>query len=448
MNNVAFVATIAWTWSLDGWIVLTGALCAVAASLLGNFLVLRKLSMLGDAVSHAVLPGLAVAFLISGSRSSLPMFLGAVVVGVLTAVATEWVRKLGRVDEGASMGVVFTTLFALGLLLIVQAADHVDLDAGCVLYGAIELTTLDMVRIGGLEIPRAVVVLVPVLLFNGTFLVLFYKELKICAFDASMATAMGISSTAMHYALMVLVAITAVASFERVGNVLVVAMFVVPPATAYLLTDRLWVMIVLSCILAATGAVLGHVGAIAIPSWFGFKSTTTAGMMAVAVGAFFFLALLFAPKHGLVAKWLHQWRLAHKILCEDILAFLFRSEERSVAASVDRRLLSCELIAGIISMSFAIWSLRRRNEIALVGNTITLSKRGRDSARELVRSHRLWEQYLVEQADMDSTRIHSKAEQLEHFTNPNLLEKLDAETSQPERDPHGTVIPRKTKEPN
>ncbi len=126
-------------WSLDGWIIVAGVLCAVASALLGPFLVLRRMSMMGDAISHAVLP-LAVAFILTDSRASLPMFVGAAVVGVLTAVFTEWVRGFGKVDEGASMGVVFTVLFAIGLVMVVQAADSVDLDPGCVLYGAIEMT--------------------------------------------------------------------------------------------------------------------------------------------------------------------------------------------------------------------------------------------------------------------------------------------------------------------
>jgi len=130
-------------WELDGWIIVAGVLSAVSAALLGNFLVLRKMSLLGDAISHAILPGLAAAFFISHSRNSIPMFLGAVIVGLLTAVFTEWIRGAGQVDEGASMGVVFTSLFAIGLVMIVQAADNVDLDPGCVHYGAIEFTPLD-----------------------------------------------------------------------------------------------------------------------------------------------------------------------------------------------------------------------------------------------------------------------------------------------------------------
>ena len=181
-------ALSSWSWDYDGWIVLAGILCAVAASLPGNFLLLRRMSLLGDAISHAILPGLAVAFLITGSRSSLPMFLGAVVVGLLTAVFTEWIRNFGEVDEGASMGVVFTTLFALGLVMIVQAADHVDLDPGCVLYGSLETTTFDMVEVGGIEIPRVVLVLSAVTAMNLVVVGLFFKEMKLSAFDPALAT--------------------------------------------------------------------------------------------------------------------------------------------------------------------------------------------------------------------------------------------------------------------
>jgi manganese/zinc/iron transport system permease protein len=273
-----------WNWALDGWIIVAGILCAAASALLGSFLVLRKMSMMGDAISHAVLPGLAVAFLLTNSRSSLPMFLGAAVVGVLTAMFTEWVRGFGKVDEGASMGVVFTVLFALGLLLVVQAADHVDLDPGCVLYGAIEMTPLDTVRLWGHEVPRAVLTLGAVFLLNLFCVLAFYKELKLSSFDPALATTLGINARLMHYLLMTLVAITAVAAFESVGNILVVAMLIVPAATAYLLTDRLSIMIGLAVLFGAVAAVLGHVGAIGVPAAFGYPSTNTAGMMALVSG--------------------------------------------------------------------------------------------------------------------------------------------------------------------
>jgi len=253
-----------WTW-LDSWIVVTGALCAVSCALLGNYLVLRKMSMMGDAISHAVLPGLAMAFLYTGARGSWAMFVGAAVVGILTAVCTQGLSRYGRVDEGASMGVVFTILFAIGLIMIVRGADAVDLDPNCVLYGAIELTPLDRVEWGGMAVPRAALMLGGMLLVNALFVALFYKELLITSFDEMLAGTMGFRPPWMHYALMTLVAVTAVAAFESVGSILVIAMLIVPGATAYLCTRSMHAMIAVSVVVALVSAVGGHVAAITVP---------------------------------------------------------------------------------------------------------------------------------------------------------------------------------------
>ncbi len=327
------------TWyAIDTWIVVIGALCAIACALPGCFLVLRHMSMMGDAISHAVLPGLAGGFLLIVAlqdsawidalspalaawldrvdpRNPLVMLGGAAFVGVATAVFTQWISSFGKVDRGASMGIVFTTLFALGLLLIVRAADHVDLDPGCVLYGAIELTPLDTLftlDVAGrtLDVPRAAAVLAAVLLINLLVIGLLFKELRLSSFDPELATTLGINATFMHYLLMTLVAITTVASFEAVGSIIVIAMLIVPPATAYLLTDRLGVMIGLSVVVAALSSGLGHLGALTVPALFGFDNTTTSGMMATAAGLLFALTWLGGPRHGLLARRLQQKRLA------------------------------------------------------------------------------------------------------------------------------------------
>ena len=294
-------------YNIDTWIVIIGMLAAGACALVGNFLVLRRMSMMGDAISHAVLPGLAIAFLVTGARASVTMFVGAAIVGVLTAVFTQWISRFGNVDRGASMGIVFTTLFAVGLLLIVQAADQVDLDPGCVLYGAIELTPLDVVwrpeLLGAaLEVPRAALVLAGVLLVNFLFVLIFFKELRISSFDPELATTMGINANLMHYLLMTLVAITTVAAFEAVGSIIVIAMLIVPAAAAHLLTDRLGVMVLLSFLLALLSAVLGHLSALVVPGWLGFESTSTSGMMAVMAGMIFTAVLFLAPRHGILVR--------------------------------------------------------------------------------------------------------------------------------------------------
>jgi manganese/zinc/iron transport system permease protein len=242
------------------------------------------------------------------------MFIAAAIVGVLTALFTQWISKFGNVDRGASMGIVFTTLFALGLIMIVQAADHVDLDPGCVLYGAIETTPLDVAwrpEIFGsvLEVPRAALVLGTVTFFNLLFIILFYKELRISSFDPELATTMGINANLMHYLLMTLVAITTVAAFEAVGSIIVIAMLITPAAAAHLLTDRLGAMIAISAGLAALSAILGHLSALIVPGWFGFQGASTSGMMAVMSGLIFALVLLFAPHYGIVSKSLRRKRV-------------------------------------------------------------------------------------------------------------------------------------------
>lgn len=430
-----------WNWALDGWIVLAGILCAVSASLLGNFLVLRRMSMLGDAISHAVLPGLAVAFLVTGSRSSWPMFLGAVLVGILTALATQWIRDSGNVDEGASMGVVFTCLFAIGLVLIVRAADHVDLDPGCVLYGALETSMLDTQSWGGWRIPRVVVTLSIVLLVNLAFVGLFFKELTISSFDPALSTTLGIPASWMHYLLMTLVAVTAVACFETVGNILVVAMFVVPPAAALLITERLSRMVWISAGLAATSAIWGHWMATVVPGWFGYGSTTTAGMMAVAAGLIFGLAFLFGPRQGVVLRWWQQRQLAARVLAEDVIGLLYRQAERQPDSGLSGAQFAAGLYARPRQIRQVLFRLVRQGLAAETAGRFQLTTSGMVAAQQLIRSHRLWEQYLASQADVPLEKIHAHAERLEHFTSAALRQKLDEQTSRAERDPHGSPIP-------
>lgn len=287
--------------------VVLASLVGVSCALLGNFLLLRKMSMMGDAISHAVLPGLAIAYMVSGVRNHFGLFLGAVLAGLVTAVLIQWLSRRGRVDEGAAMGIVFTSLFALGLLLIVQAADHVDLDANCVLYGSLEFAALDCslnFSLLGFQcaVPPAFFSLAFVTCLNVAFVSLFFKELRLSSFDPDLAATMGVPVNGLHYVLMVLVAMTAVAAFEAVGSILVIAMLIVPAAIAHLLTDRLLIMVVLSAFLAVVAAVCGHMCTIFLPQAFEISGSSTAGMMAVMLGLFFGCACLFAPKRGLLMR--------------------------------------------------------------------------------------------------------------------------------------------------
>jgi manganese/zinc/iron transport system permease protein len=429
-----------WT-SFDTWIVITGALSAMACALPGNYLVLRRMSMMGDAISHAVLPGLAIAFLVTGSRDSLPMLIGASAIGVLTTLLVQVVFKLSGLDKGASMGVIFTTLFALGLILIRQAADHVDLDPGCVLYGAIELTPLDIYSVFGLEIPRAAVTNAAMLGINGLFILVFYKELKITSFDPALATTVGINAGVMHYVLMTLVAATTVAAFESVGSILVIAMLIVPGATAHLLTDRLAGMLVISLVIAALSAVLGHLAAITVPTWFGFRDTSTAGMMAVMAGAVFLIVFLAAPRYGVVSRALNQAWLALKITRDDVTGILYRVYELAPAGTAVRLKDLQEALKQGFSVRMALWDMLRRRRVEQTAAGYRLTSNGLREGKNLIRSHRLWESYLCDNLGVCAADVHFQAHQLEHFTDPGLQSQLDRETGHPEVDPHEKQIP-------
>ncbi len=432
--------TIAWIWDYDGWIVLAGALCAVSAALLGNFLVLRRMSLMGDAISHAVLPGLAAAFLITGQRQGVVMFAGAATVGILTVVLTELARHYGRVDEGAAIGVVFTFLFAVGLVMIVRAADQVDLDPGCVLYGALETIDLDRVAIGNWLVPRTVITLSQVLLANAAFVLGLYRQLKVSTFDPQLASSQGVPVTALHYLLAAFVAITSVAAFEAVGNILVVAMFVVPPTAAWLLTDRLSVMIALSALIGAACAVLGHLGAMLIPPLFGYPSANTAGMMAVAAGGLLLLAVLFAPRKGILSRTVRSVKVAVQIIGEDVLAALYRAELNGQPSVSDSQLRQLILVSPLHAALVVRWLCWNRLINAQSGQLL-LEVDGRRVAQNIVRSHRLWEHYLAAEAGLPETLLHAGAERLEHFTDRTLRERLLHETNEPQVDPHGSPIP-------
>lgn len=286
----------------DDWIVLaTGAAAAVACALPGTFLVLRGMSLIGDAISHAVLPGIVLAFLWTNSLSTWPVLLGAGAVGLLTVWLIEALHRTKRVKADASIAIVFPALFALGVLLVVQFAEHKDLDQDCVFYGEIAYAPLDTAVIAGVEVSRPLFVLGAVALVNLLFVVLLYKELKLSTFDSALAASVGISPVLVHYLLMGTVSLTTVASFEAVGAILVVAFLIVPAATAHLLTDRLSLMLPIAAGIGIIGSVAGYFFARAIDA-------SVAGSMASAMGAVFLLAWLLAPQHGVVGRFIRRRR--------------------------------------------------------------------------------------------------------------------------------------------
>jgi manganese/zinc/iron transport system permease protein len=381
-----------------------------------------------------VLPGLVVAFILSGSVSIVWMFVGALAVGLLTTFLSQDLARTGGVTADASMGIVFTSLFAVGVLLIKRYSRMVDLDADCVFQGQLQLLSLYRIELWGASVPRALVTTVPALLVNLAFILICWKELKITSFDPELATTMGLRSGLLHYLLMVLVATTAVGSFEAVGSVLVVAMFIVPGAVAHLLTDRLGWMLALSAAIAVAVAGAGYYLAV---QW----DAEPAGMMAVVAGTLFVVAVFFSPRYGLASKVLQNLQIARRILREDLLAMLFRVEE----LGAPRRLTARDAVAAVgggVQAAWEMWRLVKRGLVVRSPAGLQLSEAGRARAQQLVRSHRLWEAYLVEFLGLPLDHVHAPAERMEHYIDQRLAEKIVENLAAPDVDPHGREIPR------
>lgn len=279
------------------WIILTAALVGLSCGLIGVFLILRKQAMMADAISHTVLLGIVLAYMVTQQLSGTAMLIGGILAGILTAFLVQMLNSL-KVQHDASLGIVFTTLFAIGVILVSTSVGNVHLDVKHALMGEITFipfTTVSLPIIG--DIPRATALLAIVLLIVIFFIVAFYKEWKITSFDPALAASIGIPVLLLHYVFMTLVSVTTVASFDAVGAILVVAMLITPAAAAYLWTDKLIVMLLLSGSFGVLAAIVGYW----IATWL---DTSISGSMAFATGLIFLISFLLSPKHGLVSRWM------------------------------------------------------------------------------------------------------------------------------------------------
>jgi manganese/zinc/iron transport system permease protein len=281
--------------ALDLEIQLLATVVAVACALPGVFLVLRRMALMSDAISHSILLGIVLAFFWVRDLAHPLLVVGAAATGVLTVALVEALHNTRRVKEDAAIALVFPALFSLAVLLIARHAGSVHLDVDAVLLGEIAFAPFNRLEVGGVDLgPRGLWLMGGILVLNAAALLLFYKELKVSTFDAGLAAALGFSPALVHYGFMSLVSVTAVGAFEAVGSILVVALMIAPPAAAWLLTDRLPVMIGLSALVGAASALSGY--------WLArVLDASIAGSMAAMAGAAFLLALLFAPDRGVVA---------------------------------------------------------------------------------------------------------------------------------------------------
>lgn len=416
METIRQAILAPWDWNASiqvYWpILVEGILVSVALGLIGCFLVVRGMSLLGDALSHSVLPGIVIGFLIGGSLQSPWILVGATAIGVLAAVLVETVEKQSRVKEDASLGIIFTTLFAAGVVMINLFAGQADLDPGCVLYGNIEHF---IIRRDGM-IPMAFIL-------GGIIigLVIFYRHFLISTFDPQLAMSLGIPAAAIHYILMACLSLTVVASFEAVGAILAVALLIMPGATARLWTDRMPRMLLLAAAHGILSTLLGY--------WLSHEAvldTSASGAITVAGFALFLLSWLLAPRSGLITYSLARRQLDRTIAVENLVKSLSEIASASPGSHVTRSALAAELRMPPRAFGKVLENAIRRQFIRLENEDVALTPTGKVQSDRLARAHVLWEEYLQRQVGIAPDHVHDAAEWIEHHLSDEAVRTIDA----------------------
>ncbi|WP_055447199.1 metal ABC transporter permease [Lacinutrix mariniflava] len=274
---------------------LIASLVAIACAIPGTFLVLRKMAMISDAISHSILPGIVIGFFITQDLNSPLLILFAAFTGIITVILVEYIQKTGLVKEDTAIGLVFPALFSIGVILIAKNANDVHLDVDAVLLGELAFAPFDRLLISGVDVgPKALWIIGVILLITVTLLIAFFKELKVSTFDAGLAASLGFSPAIIHYGLMSVASVTTVGAFDAVGAILVVALMIAPAAAAYLLTTDLKKMLGLAITFGVMSAISGY--------WFAhWLDASIAGSITTMLGLLFLMVYLFAPSKGVIA---------------------------------------------------------------------------------------------------------------------------------------------------
>jgi manganese/zinc/iron transport system permease protein len=411
-------------------VVWAALLLGITCGLLGSFIVLRRQSLLGDAIGHAVLPGVCMGFLLAGVRSMPALLLGALVAGILAAALIGLLQRTTSLKSGECMGVVFTGFYGLGIVLLKYIQnrgmqDQAGLDK--FLFGQIVGTSLqDVIYMACITVVAIVVVIV------------FWRKLAVSSFDEDFAFSLGIPVRAIHYVLTGLLTVGIVISIQAVGVVLVAAFLITPAATAYLLTDRLERMAVLSAVFGAAAGVLG-----AFVSLLG-SNLPTGALMVLGASSLFAAAFLLSPAHGLLPRLRRLYQRRRKTQAENLLRTLYLIME---TRGHDDRRFGVDDIAAKRQESPA--HVRRLARLAArrgwvdpdSPDPIILTDQGLAESKRVVRNHRLWELFLTQEARLAADHVHADAEYIEHVLPRDVLEKLEAMLASPTVDPHGKPIP-------
>ncbi|WP_025742547.1 metal ABC transporter permease [Aquimarina pacifica] len=354
---------------------LIASLVAIACAIPGTFLVLRKMALITDAISHSILPGIVIGFFITHDLSSPLLILLAAASGVITVILVEFIQKTGLVKEDTAIGLVFPALFSIGIILIAQNANDVHLDVDAVLLGELAFAPFDRLILGGIDVgPKSLWIIGIILCFSIGLLIAFFKELKVSTFDVGLASSMGLSPVLMHYGLMTMSSITTVGAFDAVGAILVIALMIAPAATAYLLTNDLKKMLLLSVLFGVCSAILGY--------WFAhILDLSISGSMTTVLGFIFLMVYLFAPNKGLFSVLYRQRQQRIEV---SLLTFLLHlgnhieEEERHVKHLNEH--INWQKVRSKLVLNLAL----NNNMITIENNIVSLTKKGESFTTEAI----------------------------------------------------------------
>lgn len=397
--------------------VLVGAMCG----LLGCFIVLRNMAMIGDALSHAILPGIVVAFLVVG-YSGFAFFVGSVIAGLLSAFLITWLQQKMQVKNDAAIGIIFTFMFSLGIIGIswLSGKEGVHLDLKDFLFG-------NLLSVSSEDLWTTVI-----LFFVVCFTLLtFYRSLFVTTFQPVISGTLGINARFIHYLLMLLLSLVVVASLRSVGVILVVAMLITPASAALLLANRLQLVLLWAAIIGSFSAIGGLLMSIA-------ANLPVGPSMAVTTTIVYACIALFAPKKGFIPKYKARKNLEKRILIEDIIKRTLQSG-KGIADPSSLAELTGHPVNKIEQWCHRLVKLKLYQS---VNGQFSLTELGKTKALQLVRAHRLWETFLSEELGLDPDQLHTDAELAEHYLTDEDLHHLDERLGFPELDPHGSPIPK------
>lgn len=404
---------------------IVGTLVAVVCSVIGCFIVLRRMAFLADAIAHSMLAGVIAGYLmikiLFGREAELgAMMVGAILAGIATVALVGFVTRFSRLKQDTAIGIMYTGLFALGafVISIKYFGSMIHIDIYHYIVGNVLAVPDESLWL--LAIVTSIVLSV---------VILFYRPLQLTSFDPIMAASIGVPVLAVEYLLTACTSLVVVSGVQIAGVILVVALIITPAASAYLLSDRLDRMIIVSIIFGVSSY------------WLGFLLATIVGASAGAsvvlvMTTMFLLTMTFAPRYGLLADWIRKSSAIPQEIMEDVLGAVLRAKGKSVPITEIERTVTTRNM----KIRQAIGMLGRQDLLAIDDDKVRLTDEGRLEANRLVRAHRLWETYL-EQTGTPEKDIHKKAHKLEHISDQATVEYLDDKLGHPLSDPHGSAIP-------